>query len=94
MTLKPDPSVQTNRYTYGNADPVSHVDPSGHHPLLWLIRRLILRELNRAAQGPGKIKNFDPQLMPNHEPDYPTRIKSPHRGAVEGPAVATGGQTS
>ncbi|MEU1731730.1 LamG-like jellyroll fold domain-containing protein [Streptosporangium sp. NPDC020145] len=29
-TLNPDPSVQANRYTYGNAAPLSNVDPTGH----------------------------------------------------------------
>ncbi|MEU1878495.1 LamG-like jellyroll fold domain-containing protein [Streptosporangium sp. NPDC020072] len=29
-TLNPDPSVQGNRYTYGNAAPLSNVDPTGH----------------------------------------------------------------
>ncbi|WP_301549369.1 DUF6531 domain-containing protein [Planomonospora parontospora] len=29
-TLSPDPSVQANRYTYGNAGPLTSIDPSGH----------------------------------------------------------------
>ena len=29
-TLAPSPSVQANRYTYGNANPLRHVDPTGH----------------------------------------------------------------
>ncbi|GAA4206354.1 hypothetical protein GCM10022252_68350 [Streptosporangium oxazolinicum] len=29
-TLNPDPSVQANRYTYANADPLTHTDPTGH----------------------------------------------------------------
>ncbi|MFF8279716.1 LamG-like jellyroll fold domain-containing protein [Streptomyces lateritius] len=28
--LDPDPSVQANRYTYGNASPLNGIDPSGH----------------------------------------------------------------
>ncbi|MFG2417185.1 LamG-like jellyroll fold domain-containing protein [Streptomyces goshikiensis] len=28
--LDPDPSVQANRYTYGNASPLNNTDPSGH----------------------------------------------------------------
>ncbi|WP_165498664.1 RHS repeat-associated core domain-containing protein [Streptomonospora litoralis] len=30
MTLEPDPSVQLNRYTYGNGAPMRYRDPSGH----------------------------------------------------------------
>ncbi|WP_078954273.1 LamG-like jellyroll fold domain-containing protein [Streptomyces globisporus] len=29
--LDPDPSVQANRYTYGNAGPLNSTDPSGHY---------------------------------------------------------------
>ncbi|MEU7897671.1 RHS repeat-associated core domain-containing protein [Nonomuraea sp. NPDC049152] len=29
-TLSPNPSVQTNRYTYANASPLTGVDPTGH----------------------------------------------------------------
>lgn len=29
-TLNPDPSVQANRYTYGNAGPLTNTDPTGH----------------------------------------------------------------
>ncbi len=29
-TLGSDPSVQTNRYTYGNASPLTNTDPTGH----------------------------------------------------------------
>ncbi|MFI8509614.1 LamG-like jellyroll fold domain-containing protein [Streptomyces sp. NPDC085460] len=31
--LDPDPSVQANRYTYGNAGPTNGIDPSGHSVL-------------------------------------------------------------
>jgi RHS repeat-associated protein len=31
-TLAPSPSVQANRYTYGNANPLRYVDPTGHAP--------------------------------------------------------------
>ncbi|MFI6796919.1 LamG-like jellyroll fold domain-containing protein [Streptosporangium canum] len=31
-TLKPNLSVQVNRYTYGNASPLTNQDPSGHAP--------------------------------------------------------------
>ncbi|MEU0482250.1 polymorphic toxin-type HINT domain-containing protein [Streptosporangium sp. NPDC006013] len=35
-TLEPSPSIQANRYTYGNGSPLVHIDPSGHFPLcLW-----------------------------------------------------------
>ncbi|GAA4193833.1 hypothetical protein GCM10023074_15600 [Microbispora amethystogenes] len=30
LTLNADPSVQLGRYTYANANPLSHVDPNGH----------------------------------------------------------------
>ncbi|MEV4013114.1 polymorphic toxin-type HINT domain-containing protein [Nonomuraea angiospora] len=29
-TLTPDPSIQANRYTYGNGGPLTRIDPSGH----------------------------------------------------------------
>ncbi|MFF3437583.1 LamG-like jellyroll fold domain-containing protein [Streptosporangium sp. NPDC002721] len=32
-TLNPDPSVQANRYTYANAGPLTHTDPSGHNSI-------------------------------------------------------------
>ncbi|MER5646140.1 RHS repeat-associated core domain-containing protein [Streptosporangium sp. NPDC002524] len=32
VTLNPEPSVQANRYTYANAAPLNHVDPTGHWP--------------------------------------------------------------
>ncbi|WP_344121994.1 DNRLRE domain-containing protein [Streptomyces blastmyceticus] len=35
MTLDPKPSVQANRYTYANADPMDNTDPTGHWPK-WL----------------------------------------------------------
>ncbi|MEU3170363.1 LamG-like jellyroll fold domain-containing protein [Streptosporangium sp. NPDC006930] len=31
--LNPDPSVQANRYTYANASPLTHTDPSGHNAI-------------------------------------------------------------
>ncbi|WP_255531956.1 RHS repeat-associated core domain-containing protein [Planomonospora sp. ID82291] len=31
-TLEPSPSIQGNRYTYGNGSPLIHTDPSGHAP--------------------------------------------------------------
>ncbi|WP_178380012.1 DNRLRE domain-containing protein [Cryptosporangium aurantiacum] len=40
MTVPADPSVQGNRYTYGNADPLNHTDPTGH---------LSVKEITRAA---------------------------------------------
>ncbi|MFJ9554106.1 DNRLRE domain-containing protein [Nocardiopsis sp. NPDC101807] len=30
VAIEPSPSVQANRYTYGNANPVSNTDPTGH----------------------------------------------------------------
>ncbi|WP_344976381.1 LamG-like jellyroll fold domain-containing protein [Streptosporangium fragile] len=33
-TLTPDPSVQANRYTYANASPLTHADPSGHNSIV------------------------------------------------------------
>ncbi|MEV0148423.1 MULTISPECIES: RHS repeat-associated core domain-containing protein [unclassified Nonomuraea] len=33
VSLIPDPSVRGNRYTYGNANPLAHSDPSGHSPV-------------------------------------------------------------
>jgi RHS repeat-associated protein len=35
--LNPQPSVQANRYTYGNADPLTHTDPTGHCVGWWSI---------------------------------------------------------
>ncbi|MFF5340151.1 DNRLRE domain-containing protein [Streptomyces althioticus] len=34
-TLNPVPSVNANRYGYGNGDPLVNTDPSGHAPCLW-----------------------------------------------------------
>ncbi|WP_443156296.1 LamG-like jellyroll fold domain-containing protein [Nonomuraea sp. KM88] len=31
MTLDPNPSIQTNRYTYANASPLTGTDPTGHN---------------------------------------------------------------
>ncbi|MER5645593.1 polymorphic toxin-type HINT domain-containing protein [Streptosporangium sp. NPDC002524] len=31
-TLNPTPSIQANRYTYGNGNPLVNLDPSGHAP--------------------------------------------------------------
>ncbi|WP_271218108.1 RHS repeat-associated core domain-containing protein [Streptosporangium carneum] len=31
-TLKPDPSIQANRYGYANGSPLVYTDPSGHNP--------------------------------------------------------------
>jgi RHS repeat-associated protein len=31
-TLSPFPSIQANRYAYGNGSPLSYIDPSGHIP--------------------------------------------------------------
>ncbi|MBB2911731.1 RHS repeat-associated protein [Streptosporangium becharense] len=33
-TLNPDPSVQANRYTYGNAGPLTGADPTGHSTVI------------------------------------------------------------
>ncbi|MGN9787367.1 LamG-like jellyroll fold domain-containing protein [Nonomuraea sp. ZG12] len=43
MTLSPNPSVQANRYTYANASPLTHTDPTGH----WAV------EGNPASGGSG-----------------------------------------
>ncbi|WP_189137129.1 RHS repeat-associated core domain-containing protein [Nonomuraea glycinis] len=43
MTLSPSPSVQANRYTYANASPLTHTDPTGH----WAV------EGNPASGGSG-----------------------------------------
>jgi hypothetical protein len=43
MTLSPNPSVQVNRYTYANASPLTHTDPTGH----WAV------EGNPASGGSG-----------------------------------------
>ncbi|WP_326829565.1 polymorphic toxin-type HINT domain-containing protein [Streptosporangium sp. NBC_01810] len=38
-TLNPNPSIQANRYGYGNGNPLVNVDPSGHAPC-WAIGRI------------------------------------------------------
>jgi RHS repeat-associated protein len=43
MTLSPNPSIQANRYTYANASPLTHTDPTGH----WAV------EGNPASGGSG-----------------------------------------
>ncbi|MDA2804396.1 DNRLRE domain-containing protein [Nocardiopsis suaedae] len=53
MTLNPDPSVQANRYTYGNGDPVANTDPTGHCVLSLRCWRPVVPGLGGGGYGGG-----------------------------------------
>ncbi|WP_275041015.1 DNRLRE domain-containing protein [Nocardiopsis valliformis] len=60
VTLEPFPSVQANRFTYGNANPVRYTDPSGHAIILvplvpWAVSAGIAAGATAAAKGTAII---------------------------------------
>ncbi|MEU1385927.1 MULTISPECIES: DNA/RNA non-specific endonuclease [unclassified Nonomuraea] len=72
-TLPPSPSVQGNRYTYGNGSPLVNSDPTGHwpwNPNCWKVKNpldalagLVCDVLTDAP--PNGAKQSDSQCMPN-----------------------------
>ncbi|MGJ6965673.1 polymorphic toxin-type HINT domain-containing protein, partial [Streptosporangium sp. G11] len=66
-TLNPDPSVQANRYTYANASPLTHTDPTGHSSY---------EALQNAGSRPSSDWTFNaPEVIPGQPyyswPDQP-----------------------
>ncbi|MEV4367470.1 DNA/RNA non-specific endonuclease [Nonomuraea sp. NPDC049637] len=72
-TLPPSPSVQGNRYTYGNGSPLVNSDPTGHwpwNPNCWKVKNpwdvltgLVCDVVTDAP--PNGAKQSDSQCMPN-----------------------------
>ncbi|MEU4765681.1 polymorphic toxin-type HINT domain-containing protein [Actinosynnema sp. NPDC023794] len=69
-TLPPSPVVQANRYTYANANPVNHNDPSGHAIPLFIWAAIAVVGIATGAAVAGRP---NPNLPPYPSPG-PERI--------------------
>ncbi|WP_245930550.1 DNRLRE domain-containing protein [Allonocardiopsis opalescens] len=76
LTLEPDPSVQANRYTYANAAPTTHTDPTGHFTCFtgfgcarrtarWIFRQFQPKPSPRRIYTPFRPKIRPPITWPN-----------------------------
>ncbi len=53
LTQSPDPSVQLNRYTYANDNPLTNIDPSGHDSLSKIASKLVNKVIHLAISIVG-----------------------------------------
>ncbi|MEV0754584.1 LamG-like jellyroll fold domain-containing protein [Streptosporangium sp. NPDC050280] len=84
-TLNPQPSVQANRYTYGNASPLVSVDPSGHYP--------VLPPITGGGRGPVVAPPAPkPPIIPIPLPVFP--MPNTNKSPTTAPSPTTGKGTS
>nr|WP_275888150.1 RHS repeat-associated core domain-containing protein [Nonomuraea lactucae] len=91
-TLIPRPSVQANRYTYGNASPLSHADPTGHvpDPSGWCDRDPIYKKASYTPGGGGGSCSSRGNSTP-HKNTGPTTISSTPNSAPRHPTSRNNG---